>query len=300
MQKVVVSFTTSPSRMFSCTKMVEAIRKQTQAPDLFILNVPDVFARTGEKYVVPRQLTNVLSVNRCGPDWGPATKFVPTIEFLKANNFDPGTRIIVIDDDWCYPSGMVAEYAKADPTIAWTLQGLKFSSKQGLPKKAENFESYLTFSEAAAPFFSQHYQITKERRANQWCLLRLPNLQHNMFCDVLEAWNSFCVTLDMFKDDFMGYMRDAMTCDLTKFADDLTISNYLAKHGVERRVFLSPECNIQRLVPIMTGILGEDALRNGGALDETNLARYVNLLHKWEDAGENYLMNGRKPKCLQD
>jgi len=276
--------------MLNCARMVEAIKRQTRSPDLFILNVPDTFGRTGEKYVIPTQLTNTVSVNHCGRDWGPATKFVPTIEFLKANNFDGNTRIIVIDDDWCYPKDMVAEYAAADASVAWTLQGLKLSSKKKLPKKSENFENYNTFAEAAAPFFSSHYQITKERRANQWCLLRLPNLQHNMSCDVLEAWNSFCVTLDMFKNDFMDYMQAAMTCELTKFADDLTISNYLSKHGIEKRVFLSQKCNIQQLVPLMEGILGKDALRNGGALAETNLGRYVKLLHKWEATGENYLM----------
>ena len=264
--------------------MVESIRRQTQAPTLFMLNVPDTFERTGEKYAVPAQLTNTVNVNRCGRDWGPATKFVPTIEFLKANNFEDNTRIIVVDDDWCYPQGMLASYLAVDSAVAWTLQGLAFDNAAELPKKLENFRNYEQFSHSIAPFFTQH----------------LLNLQHNVACTVLEAWSSFCVTLDMFKDDFMDYMRDAMTCDMTKYADDLTISNYLAMHGVERRVLHTKKCNVKQLVPLMAGVTGDDALRNGGALNETNLTRYVRLLHKWEETGENYLINGRKPKCLQD
>ena len=41
--KFVVSFTTSPERISKIKPMVDSILTQTKSPDLFLLNIPEVF-----------------------------------------------------------------------------------------------------------------------------------------------------------------------------------------------------------------------------------------------------------------
>ena len=50
--KFVVSFTTSPERISKIKPMIDSILKQSMAPDLFLLNIPEVFPRTNKKYIL--------------------------------------------------------------------------------------------------------------------------------------------------------------------------------------------------------------------------------------------------------
>jgi hypothetical protein len=102
--KFVVSFTTSPTRIHKCGQMINSILDQSRKPDLFLLNIPEEFARTGEKYDVPRYIRKSLTVNHIQVDYGPATKIIPTVAYLshpdRADKYDPeDTRIIYLDDD---------------------------------------------------------------------------------------------------------------------------------------------------------------------------------------------------------
>ena len=98
--KYVVSFTTSPTRIHKCQEMLESILKQSRTPDLILLNIPHVFKRTGKEYVVPENVSRHVCVNKIKIDYGPGTKIIPTIDFLKKNGYDKNnTRIIYLDDD---------------------------------------------------------------------------------------------------------------------------------------------------------------------------------------------------------
>ena len=83
--KYVVSFTTSPTRIHKCQPMLKSILKQSRTPDLIVLNIPHVFNRTGKEYIVPENVSQHVCVNKIKIDYGPATKVVPTIDFLKEN-----------------------------------------------------------------------------------------------------------------------------------------------------------------------------------------------------------------------
>ena len=81
--------------------MIHSILDQTRKPDLFLLNIPEEFARTGESYNVPKYIRKSLTVNRIATDYGPATKIVPTVAYLtdrdsrRDREYDPKhTRII--------------------------------------------------------------------------------------------------------------------------------------------------------------------------------------------------------------
>ena len=89
--KIVVSFTTSPTRINKCGPMINSILGQSRKADLFLLNIPEEFARTGETYVVPKYIRKSLTVNRIVVDYGPATKIIPAVLYLREHPdiYDP-------------------------------------------------------------------------------------------------------------------------------------------------------------------------------------------------------------------
>ena len=83
--KFIISFTTSPTRIYKIEKMMNAIINQTVKPDLIILNIPKIFHRTNETYQIPDYLNSIYDkfvINHIETDYGPATKIYPTIIFL--------------------------------------------------------------------------------------------------------------------------------------------------------------------------------------------------------------------------
>ncbi|CAK0778500.1 hypothetical protein CCP3SC1AL1_990007 [Gammaproteobacteria bacterium] len=100
-KRVVVSLTSSPTRITLIKDTLDSIMKQTIKPDLIYLNLPFVFKRTNKKfkYPLPSFITSntLIVVNQC-KDIGPATKVLPVLEHEQKNE----TVIISIDDDITY------------------------------------------------------------------------------------------------------------------------------------------------------------------------------------------------------
>ena len=126
MPDIVVSFTTSPIRIHKCLPMVRSICEQTVKPVLIILNIPHVFARTSETYNIPDDIANLVTINRCDYDYGPGTKLIPTIDYLRKNNYPEDTRILYCDDDIFYQSTMLETLSKLSPMEVWTGSGFNF------------------------------------------------------------------------------------------------------------------------------------------------------------------------------
>ncbi|KAG2424878.1 hypothetical protein HXX76_014036 [Chlamydomonas incerta] len=106
--------TTSPLRLPLIRETLDHLYyRQTLRPDAIELNLPDAFGRDGSLYdlsLLPYAGAPFLRVNRCGPDMGPITKFVPT---LRKYSDRPQTLIIVADDDIRYPPTLVEELVRA-------------------------------------------------------------------------------------------------------------------------------------------------------------------------------------------
>lgn len=104
-QLVVVSLTTSPTRIGHIEPLLRALGTQTRAPDRVVLNLPRVFRRTGATFgELPAFVTgNALVHVNWVDDIGPATKIVPTAALVDA----PEAVIISVDDDIEYKPTMV-------------------------------------------------------------------------------------------------------------------------------------------------------------------------------------------------
>jgi hypothetical protein len=178
--------------------MIHSILDQTRKPDLFLLNIPEVFARTGETYVVPKYIRKSLTVNRISTDYGPATKILPTVIYLQdKEQYDPEyTRIIYLDDDIAYPKRMIETYEKMirpkDRNV-WTSTGFDFMN-MSLDGKRE----------------------------------------HQDTATIAEGYGSVCVKLNTFGDDFIDYMTRYTAIDnqICRLSDDVILSNYYHRRNV--------------------------------------------------------------------
>lgn len=201
--KIIVSFTTSPTRINKCGQMINSILDQTRKPDLFLLNIPNEFERTGESYVIPKYIRKSLTVNQIARDYGPATKILPAVVYLRehsgtgANAYDPEhTRIIYLDDDIAYPKRMIETYEKMIPSNdnnVWTSTGFDFVNMK-----------------------------LEGRRA------------HRDVATIAEGYGSVCVKLNTFGDDFVEYMTRYTASDnqICRLSDDVILSNYYHRRKV--------------------------------------------------------------------
>ena len=97
---IFISMTTLPERLNSdfFKKVISNILDQSIQPTIIILNIPYIYKRTNEKYIIPRWITNhnYIKINRC-LDLGPATKILGNFQ-----NFLPNDTICIMDDDIIY------------------------------------------------------------------------------------------------------------------------------------------------------------------------------------------------------
>ena len=260
--KFVVSFTTSPTRIGKCGPMIHSILNQTRKPDLFLLNIPEQFARTGETYDVPKYIRKSLTVNRVATDYGPATKILPAVAYLKAQAqaqaqaFDPATtRIIYLDDDIAYPPKMIESYEKmiapGDNNV-WTATGFDFVNLKLNGKRA-----------------------------------------HTDTATIAEGYGSVCVPLKTFGDDFMEYMTRYTAIDnqICRLSDDVILSNYYHKQRVGIHILNVPGClsihDMWRNQNILDYGNETDALHLGASgTSDNNVDRYkrvITALNKAKD-----------------
>lgn len=197
----VVSFTTSPKRIHLCYPMILGLLRQSVAPDKIILNIPEVFERTQEKYQVPKELSKIVEVNVCSRDWGPATKLVPTIEYLRKNKYPENTRILYCDDDIYYPPTLIEMLKNTNDTYVWTNSGCHIINYKQLAAERAKFTTV----------------------------------------SVAEGFGGVCVTLRMFPpNDFTTYMETCIMYLELRLSDDIILSNYFSKQGITIVILQQP------------------------------------------------------------
>jgi hypothetical protein len=94
--RIIISFTTTPTRIHKFKPMLISLFKQSVRVDDIVLNLPTKC--NNESYVLPKYLKNMVHIAKSGQDYGPATKCIPTL--LRESEY--GTIIILLDDDFIY------------------------------------------------------------------------------------------------------------------------------------------------------------------------------------------------------
>lgn len=193
---IVTSCTTSPLRIFKMKETLNSLEKQTVSPTYMILNLPYVYARTNEQYVIPDYIQNNTNIviNRLEIDYGPATKLVGSILNIP-NNED--TWIVVHDDDQLYLQNTIETYVEYinkidNKKIAFTISGFDIINNKVI-----------------------HYKNDLER------------------VKILEGFCTFCVHRSVFEDDFIPYILNVIKNKDCKLSDDLILSNYIAYKNIK-------------------------------------------------------------------
>jgi hypothetical protein len=166
-----------------------------------------------------------------------------------ALDLDPDDLIVYLDDDTLYDPKLVLNLIK------WH----KFDPRSAWGLSGFKFEDY----------FRKHYPRN-----------------HGVAVDVLEGYGGVIVKAGWIQN-LVSEFREIRS-DRTFLADDLVISNMLAKQGVTRRTVFTPECNICQIGQLDWGF-GSDALHSvvGGG----HHANYLEVLKFLEDKAKNYFTN---------
>ena len=238
--------------------MINSILDQTRKPDLFLLNIPATFARTGEPYIVPKYIRKSLTVNHIATDYGPATKILPAVTYLRerAGDYDPEhTRIIYLDDDISYPKRMIETYEKmisADDNNIWTSTGFDFVNMKLSGKRT-----------------------------------------HKDIATIAEGYGSVCVKLRTFGDDFVEYMTRYTAADnqICRLSDDVILSNYYHRRNVGIHIMNIPGFmsihDIWQDKKILDYGNEADALHLGaGGTSDNNVDRYKRVITALNKAKE--------------
>ncbi|EKD94225.1 MAG: hypothetical protein ACD_26C00163G0001, partial [uncultured bacterium] len=111
--------------------VIKSILDQTVKPDKIYLCIPKICKRVNIGYIIPNWLNNIpnIEIIRMEEDLGPINKLIPA--WLKERHQD-NTRIIIIDDDYIYPSHMIeslVSWSNKMPKAAIGLHGIIMENK---------------------------------------------------------------------------------------------------------------------------------------------------------------------------
>jgi hypothetical protein len=172
-----------------------------------------------------------------------------TKSIAPATELDPEDLIVYLDDDTDYDKKLVLNLLKWQMIAPGSAWGLS----------GFNFDTY----------FQKKYPRT-----------------HGSPMDVLEGYGSVIVRAGWIQNLIPEFkeIRDGRTF----LADDIIISNLLARQGIERRTIFTPDCNIGRVGQFEYGF-GPDALH--AQIEGGHHANYRAVLEYLEDKGKNYFKN---------
>jgi len=253
--KVIITLTTSPLRLPKITAVLATL-DLTYVSRINVV-LPMGYGPKKEQYGnIPEHVTSFPKVKivRIVRDLGPITKLLPTV----TRSRDKSNLVISVDDDVCYPMGMVNEmiYHKVCkyPTAAITM---------GVPM----------------PFFTEVKNMRKYWPENH---------QRRPYIDIVEGWSSVVYDPKNVNDKCMLQLSKlSKQCLLS---DDFVISYALSQAGIKRAIINNRYAF--NPFPYEYGA-GEDALHAGKGLDgkksytphsdEINFEKYTQCLKDIQD-----------------
>lgn len=214
MYKIVVSFTTSPSRLYRVEPVIKSILNQDYNVSSIEINLPDKY-KNKEEYVIPdfldsknyeRFIDPKVYIIRTGRDIGPSSKIIPTLLRYKD---DSDAYVVSIDDDHIYPNNLISTLVKGlhlyGPKAVYGIGGqdIYLTPKMGI--SLYSFEKTCKVATLEGVF----------------------GVLYNPRLCTRNSKGVSCV------DDLNSYYDKIMNCSECITSDDLTISNYLAMNKID-------------------------------------------------------------------
>jgi len=233
MVRVVASYTTLPSRYDVLKQSILSLHNQTYKLDAIYLTLPKIAKRLNKEYPpIPDDLKELCTVVTVDEDFGPITKIYGGLISEKDDN----TIIISCDDDVIFKSNFVevllSYHNKYPKTI---ICGTGALIRRGLwcisiVSSVEPFDNIKGFS---------GFNVPKEGRKVDLIF---------GVAGVMYVRGMFPSNENLFEELFKYSTID----DAIFHNDDVLISGYMSKKGIERRVFYD--------IPSITHVNGNDAL----------------------------------------
>lgn len=233
MSRVVASYTTLPSRYDVLYESMQTLKRQTRPPDVIYLTLPYRAARLDQEYPpLPEKFNDLCTVVRSELDYGPLTKVYGALMSEK----HPDTVIISCDDDVMFSPNHIEtmlHHHVVNPNIAicgtgaLIGRGLLFIS---IVSTVQPFRKWSGFT---------GFDVEKDGRA----------------VDLIFGVAGVLYTRKMFPspevlhEELLSY---ALKDTAIFHNDDILISGYLSREGIERRVFFD--------IPTIKHVSGDDAL----------------------------------------
>jgi stalled ribosome rescue protein Dom34 len=209
-EKVIISLTTIPTRLVSeygydMKFCIKSLLEQNNKDYEIHLNIPFVYKKTGEDYVIPNWLTEMVKENPKlkifrTEDYGTITKLLPTITRIE----NPNTIIIVVDDDLVYHHELVNQHIKNQQK--WQNNPVGYD---GMRSRNEDGTFSSFFNDIRDYYYSANYR--------------------DSIVDILQHYKSISYKRKYFDDDFFNFITE-----MSSWNDDLVVSSYFAKKKIKR------------------------------------------------------------------
>ena len=242
MYKIVVSFTTSPSRIYRIEPVIKAVLSQDYEIQSLEINLPDKY-KNKEEYILPDFLKTddfgkclkypKVSVIRTGRDIGPSSKVIPTLIRYKD---DPEVFVVSIDDDHIYPNNIVT-------TLVTGLHVYGDKNVYGIGGLDLFVGPNMSITMGG---YHQNYKVATIEGV--FGVLYNPRIIANN----IEEINTYYDTI--------------MKCSECITSDDITISNYLAMKNVPIMRLNMKNMNRKRLKGMLDGIVIKESNKDSNAI----------------------------------
>lgn len=275
-KNVIVTLTTSPIRLPKIVAVLATLDLEYVTKINIVL--PEKYGSKKEEYgPIPKDLfapefENKVNIVRIPEDYGPITKMLPTIEEYKNTN----SLVISIDDDVCYPMGMIRELI--------------------YQKIVKHPRDVLTMGAESMPFYSLVKGMKK------WWPERK---QKRPFIDLVEGWSSILYNPKLVNTECM--LKLSQLSKKCMLSDDFVISYALAV-GKVKRARINNKYAYNPFPYAYGG--GEDALHAGRGLDdgkkrkhslegldEVNLEKYIACLENISEYVRRVKKGNEKDVC---
>lgn len=194
-KNVIVTMTTTPTRINKIWPTLNSIALQSQQPEKIYLWIPKTFKRfpnasiqTLPDYILQNPNIHVQFIET---DYGPASKLLPSLKLFAQQD----TKIIIIDDDRIYPPHFIHDllkYEQLDPGAAIGIAGTVMHGTERC-----------------------EYRSTKKMA----------------LVDVLLGYNGILVKPNFFSEEVFHYPPDLPEAF---FEDDVWFSGHLHKRNIRR------------------------------------------------------------------
>lgn len=233
MTRVVFTLTTLPSRVNHILPILKSLYNQTIKPDDIYLTVPMRSRRLGKGYDIPENVRDLCTIVTVKKDYGPITKILGAL--IMEN--DPDTIIITVDDDIIYPKNMIEtflSYHKKYPNEALGSSGLSLGGSL--------FKYSIKFN---------------QKKSDYWFTMSVA--KEGKKVDIIYGYAGALYVRKFFPSFkiFQKYLKCIMNDKDLFRNDDVTLSYFLNKDGIKRRLVNMPEVeNVKRENALSDDTLG--------------------------------------------